>query len=169
MKTAVKENIEETFKKLNETISSFSEEEFNIVPYKDSWTGGQTTQHIILASSGFPELFAGNTQKTIRKYDEHVKELEGLFLNFDIKMNAPDFLKPAITNYNKDSLTLALAKIESDLLKATETQDLTLTCLDFEVPGFEKFTMYEWINFALVHTQRHTHQLNSIFKRLTQV
>lgn len=169
MKTAVKENIGETFKKLNNTLSSFSEEEFNIAPYKDSWTGGQTTQHIILASSGFPELFAGNTKKTIRKYDEHVKELDGIFLNFNIKMDAPDFLKPAITNYSKDSLIVALAKIESDLLQATEMHDLTVTCLDFEVPGFEKFTIYEWINFALVHTQRHTHQLNSIFKMLTQV
>lgn len=169
MKTAVKENIDETFKKLNDTISSFSEEEFNIAPYKGSWAGGQTTQHIILASTGFPELFAGNTQKMIRKFDEHVKELDGLFLNFNIKMDAPDFLKPEITNYNKDSLRLSLAKIESDLLKASETNDLTLTCLDFEVPGFEKFTIYEWINFALVHTQRHTHQLNSIFKMLTQV
>lgn len=169
MKTALQKNIVETFKNLNDNLSSFSDEELNEVPYKGSWTAGQVVQHIILGNSGYPELFAGKAQKTIRKHDEHVKELETIFLNFNAKMNAPDFLKPEKKNYNKNDLALSLHKIESDLLKACEDYDLTLTCLDFNVPGFENFTIYEWINFALVHTQRHTHQLNSIFKMLTKV
>ncbi|MDA6072560.1 DinB family protein [Flavobacterium sp. AC] len=169
MKTALQKNIVETFKKLNEILSSFSNEELNIVLYKGSWTAGQVVQHIILGNSGYPELFNGKTQKTIRKYDEHVKELEILFLNFNTKMNAPDFLKPEMKNYNKNELTLSLHEIESELLNASQNYDLTLTCVDFNVPGFENFTIYEWINFALVHSQRHTHQLNSIFKMLTKV
>ncbi|KAF2511459.1 DinB family protein [Flavobacterium zhairuonense] len=169
MKTEVKKNIVETFKKLNKTLDSFSEEELNTVPYKNSWTAGQTAQHIILACSGYPELFAGKTEKTIRKYQEFVPQLEGIFLNFSVKMNSPEFLKPENKEYNKNSLTLALQNIESDLLTATENYDLTLTCQDFQVPGFDKFTIFEWINFALVHTQRHTHQLNSIYKMLTKI
>lgn len=167
MKTALQRDIVETFKKLNETLSSFSDEEINTVPFKGSWTPGQVVQHIILGNSGYPELFAGNTKPTIRKYDEHVKELEGIFLNFNTKMDAPDFLKPEAKNYNKNALTLSLLKIESDLLNAAENHDLTLTCLDFQVPGFENFTIYEWINFALVHSQRHTHQLQKISNYIT--
>lgn len=167
MKTALQRDIVETFKKLNETLSSFSDEEINTVPFKGSWTPGQVVQHIILGNSGYPELFAGNTKPTIRKYDEHVKELEGIFLNFNTKMDAPDFLKPEAKNYNKNALTLSLLKIESDLLNAVENNDLTLTCLDFQVPGFENFTIYEWINFALVHSQRHTHQLQKISNYIT--
>lgn len=167
MKTALQRDIVETFKKLNETLSSFSDEEINTVPFKGSWTPGQVVQHIILGNSGYPELFAGNTKPTIRKYDEHVKELEGIFLNFNTKMDAPDFLKPEAKNYNKNALTLLLLKIESDLLNAAENNDLTLTCLDFQVPGFENFTIYEWINFALVHSQRHTHQLQKISNYIT--
>ncbi|UTN03487.1 DinB family protein [Flavobacterium bizetiae] len=167
MKTALQRDIVETFKKLNETLSSFSDEEINTVPFKGSWTPGQVVQHIILGNSGYPELFAGNTKPTIRKYDEHVKELEGIFLNFNTKMDAPDFLKPEAKNYNKNALTLSLLKIESDLLNAAENNDLTLTCLDFQVPGFENFTTYEWINFALVHSQRHTHQLQKISNYIT--
>jgi hypothetical protein len=169
MKTEVQKNIIETFKKLSEVISSFSQEEFNMVPYKDSWTAGQTTQHIILACSGYPKIFAGKTQKTIRKHDEHVKELEAIFLNFSIKMDSPDFIKPEIKEYNKNDLTLSLLKIESELLEASEKYDLTLTCLDFHLPNSENFTIYEWINFALVHAQRHTHQLNSILQYLTKL
>lgn len=167
MKTALQRDIVETFKKLNETLSSFSDEEINTVPFKGSWTPGQVVQHIILGNSGYPELFAGNTKPTIRKYDEHVQELEGIFLNFNTKMDAPDFLKPEAKNYNKNALTLSLLKIESDLLNASENYDVTLTCLDFQVPGFENFTIYEWINFALVHSQRHTHQLQKISNYIT--
>jgi D-mannonate dehydratase len=169
MKTTVQKNIVETFKKLNESVSSFSQEEFNIMPYKGNWTAGQTVQHIIKACSGYPELFAGEKKKTIRKPDDNIKVLESIFLNFDIKMDAPDFLKPEIIDYNKNSLTLALLKIESELLNSCETYDLTLTCLDFELPNFEKFTIYEWINFALFHAQRHTKQLNDIFRYVTKL
>ena len=169
MKTEVQKNIVETFKKLNDTLSSFSEDELNTIPYKDSWTAGQTAQHIILACSGYPELFAGNTQKTIRKHNEFVPLLEGIFLDFNSKMNSPEFLVPEKKDYNKNSLTLSILKIESDLLQATEKYDLTLTCMDFHVPGFENFTIFEWIHFGLIHTQRHTNQLNSIFKMLTKI
>jgi hypothetical protein len=169
MKTPLQKNILETFKNLNETLAGFSQEEFNTVPFKGSWTAAQVTQHILLGCSGFPELFAGKTQKTIREYDKHIKILEDIFLDFNTKMDAPDFLKPEFKNYNKNSLTLALVTLESDLMQATETCDLTLTCLDFEVPGFEKFTIYEWIYFALVHIQRHTKQLNTISHQLTKL
>jgi uncharacterized damage-inducible protein DinB len=169
MKTALQKNIQETFKNLYEVIAGFSQEEFNTVPFKGSWTPGQIIQHILLGNSGYPELFAGKTQKTIRKYQEHITELDGIFLNFNIVMDAPDFLKPELKNYDKNSLILALRTIESDLLQATESYDLTLTCLDFEVPGFEKFTIYEWIHFALVHTQRHTKQLQAILRNLTKL
>lgn len=169
MKTEVQKNIVETFKKLNEILSEFSESELNIVPYKGSWTAGQTAQHIILACSGYPDLFAGNTEKTTRKPDEKIKEIEALFLNFNIKMDSPDFIKPEIKDYNKNSLTLSLLNIESELLTASENCDLTLTCLDFEVPGFGKFTILEWINFGLVHAQRHTKQLHDIFNYVTKL
>lgn len=169
MKTDVQKDIVETFKKLNDILSKFSENELNQVPFQGSWTPGQVVQHIILACSGFPELFAGNTEKTTRKPDEKIKDIEGLFLNFNIKMDAPVFLKPEKKEYNKNALNIELLKLESELLDCAEKYDLTLTCLDFQVPGFDKFTMYEWIDFALVHTQRHTHQLNSIFQHITKL
>ena len=87
MKTDVQKDIVETFKKLNDILSKFSENELNQVPFQGSWTPGQVVQHIILACSGFPELFAGNTEKTTRKPDEKIKDIEGLFLNFNIKKN----------------------------------------------------------------------------------
>ena len=164
MTTNIQKDIIETFKNLNEIFQSFSEDQINIVPFEESWTAGQLIQHIILACSGYPKLFSGNKEKTNRKPDQQVKGLEELFLNFDIKMDSPDFLKPEIKDYNKNLLSLSLLKIESDLLNASEMYDLTLLCLDFQLPNSEKFTIYEWISFALIHTQRHTKQLHDIYE-----
>jgi hypothetical protein len=166
MRAIVQKDIIETFKKLNEILDSFSDEEINIVPFEGSWTGGQLIQHLILACSGYPEVFNGKKEKTNRKPDEQVKGLKDLFLNFDIKMDSPDFLKPEIKNYNKNLLTLSLLKIESELLNASETHDMSLLCRDFQLPNSEKFTIFEWINFALIHIQRHTKQLNDIYKHV---
>lgn len=164
MKTELQKNIVNTFKELNESLSSFSETELNSIPFEGSWTAGQVIRHLIMGCSGFPKLCAGKTEKTTRKPDEKVKDIETLFFNYDIKMKSPEFIIPPNIEYNKNSLTLSLLKIENELLEVSENYDLTLTCLDSEVPGFEKFTIYEWISFALIHIKRHLSQLHDISK-----
>jgi hypothetical protein len=168
MKAELQTKIVETFKKLSEIHSKFSETELNTIPYEGSWTAGQTTQHILLATSGYAGVFTGKTEKTTRKPDLYIKDLETLFLNFDIKMDSPNFLKPEIIDYNKNEQALALLNREADLLTMAEIHDLTLTCLDFQLPGYENFTILEWISFALIHSQRHTKQLNDIYKAVAK-
>lgn len=164
MKTEIQKNIIETFKELNHKLASFSETELNTIPFEGSWTAGQVIQHLIMGCSGFPEMCAGKTEKTSRKPDEKIKEIETLFFNYDIKMKSPEYIIPPDITYNKNSLTLSLLKIEQELLTVSETYDLTLTCLDSEVPGFGKFTIYEWVSFALIHIKRHLSQLQEISK-----
>lgn len=166
MKSGIQNTILETYSNLNDTISLFSPEEINIVPFEGSWTAGQTVQHIILACSGFPQLFAGKTEKTTRKPDENVKKLDEIFLDFDTKMESPENIKPAKIDYDKEQLKSSIKKIQNDLFEAAETYDLTLTCVGFQMPGFENFTIYEWIHFAIIHTQRHTHQLKLIYENI---
>ncbi|WP_239023114.1 DinB family protein [Flavobacterium endoglycinae] len=84
-------------------------------------------------------------------------------------MDSPVFLIPEKKEYDKEKLNSKLLKIESELLDSAEKYDLTLIPLNFQLPGFEKFTIYEWISFALIHTQRHTNQLNSIFQYITKL
>ena len=169
MKTEIQKDIVETFQKLNKGISQFSESEFNMIPYQGSWTAGQVVQHIILAASGYSEVFSGETQKSTRKYDEKVKEIEKLFLNFSIKMDSPASIFPEKKEYSKNDLSIKLLQIESELLNAAEQFDLTLIPVKFQIPGFGEFTIYECIRFALIHTQRHTHQLNTIFQYITKL
>lgn len=166
MKSAIQNTILETYTKLSDTLSDFPKEEINIVPFEGSWTAGQTVQHIILACSGLTMLFAGKTEKSTREPDENVKKLDGIFLDFNTKYQSPENIKPAEIDYEKDTLLSSVKKIQTDLFEAAETYDLTLICMDAKVPGFENFTIYEWLHFAIVHTQRHTHQLKSIYEKL---
>ncbi|AWK07536.1 DinB family protein [Flavobacterium crocinum] len=166
MKSAVQNTILETYSKLNDILSAFTEDEINVVPFEGSWTGGQTVQHIILACSGIPKLFAGKTEKTTRKPDENVKQLDAIFLDFNTKYQSPENIKPPEIDYDKNTLLTSVKKIQDDLFEAAEKYDLTLTCLDAQIPGFENFTIYEWLHFAIVHTQRHTNQLKSIYETL---
>lgn len=168
MKSAIQNTILETYSKLHDILSSFSEEEINVVPFEGSWTGGQTVQHIILACSDIPKLFAGKTEKTTRKPDENSKNLDAIFLDFNTKYQSPENIKPAEIDYDKKTLLASIKKIQNDLFEAAETYDLTLTCLDAKIPGFENFTIYEWLYFAIVHTQRHTHQLKSIYEKINK-
>lgn len=166
MKSAIQNTILETYSKLGDLLSSFSKEEINIVPFEGSWTGGQTVQHIILACSGLTMLFAGKTEKTTRQPDENVKGLDSIFLDFTTKYQSPENIKPPAIEYEKGTLLASVKKIQNDLFEAAETYDLTLTCMDAKVPGFDHFTIYEWLHFAIVHTQRHTRQLNSIYEHI---
>lgn len=166
MKSAIQNTILKTYSKLHNLVSSFSKEDINTIPFEGSWTAGQTTQHIILACSGLTALFAGKTEKTIREPDKNVEPLDSIFLDFTTKYQSPENIKPADIEYEKGTLLISIKKLQNDLYEAAETYDLTLTCLNAKVPGFDYFTIYEWLHFAIVHTQRHIHQLESIHEHI---
>ena len=163
---ALQKNISETYKKFIKDLSSFSESEINISPFEGSWTAAQLTQHLILASSGFTKMCSGKTEETDRNPAEKIDAIKDLFFNFEIKMQSPESINPPNIKYDKNLLILALQEIEQELLNVSKTFDLNLTCLAYEVSGFGKFTIYEWISFVLIHTQRHLKQLNTIFEAI---
>jgi len=147
---------------LSQTIDSFEQETFNEVPFEDSWTPGQVTEHIFLSVSGILNTVNGNTSPTQRDPQQMVAPLRDAFLNFNIKMQSPDFILPS--NEPKDKMTLrqSLEDTFKGLAHVARTQDLNVTCLDFEMPTVGTLTRIEWISFAVVHTQRHIWQLKKI-------
>ena len=168
MKAELKEDITTTFEKLNQTISLFTQEEINRIPFEGSWTAGQVTRHIIKATSGFPEVCDSNTKKLDQPADAKIASLKEIFLNLNKKYDSPDFIYPESKEYNKIDLLSTLQKIKDEMLSVAENYDLTLTCMDFEIPGIGNLTIYELLNFGVFHTQRHTYQLNNIFKYLNK-
>lgn len=163
----------ELIKAVKNAISGFQEQlslidtnQLNTVPYAGSWTAGQLAQHMRMANSGFVEVINGPVKDTERAADAQVAGIRETFLNFGLKMDAPDFVVPEMREYKKDSLVNGLEKVKQDVVKAIEELDLDKTCIAFELPVYGYLTRLEAITFIIYHTQRHAQQLSRIRESL---
>lgn len=169
MKTTLITEIDQTMDELIQTFSSFSQEQIDRVPFEGSWTGGEVAEHITKSIIGLPQLFAHQTVPTTgRNFDAKVAAIRDLFLDFSTKMKSPDFILPQEKYHDKQKMLDTFDQIKMQTINAASAMDLTLTCQLAEFPGMGFLTVYEWLNFAIVHTKRHTQQLQGIAKALNQ-
>lgn len=147
---------------LIDQLASFDQEQLNLEPFKGSWTAGQVGEHMIMSNSGFVEMINGEVTDTEREPDQFVAQIREIFSNYNTKLEAPQFVRPALTSYNKEYLLHSLNYIKTDLKRAIITLDLNLTCTSFAVPVMGYITRLEAVNFVIYHTQRHVHQLKNI-------
>lgn len=153
--------LESTFKQLHEVLSALTEKQLNQIPFEGSWTAAQVGDHL-LRSYGVAETLNGNTAKTERPVEANVQGLKDVFLNFETKLQSPEFILPSNEPINKNELLDQLEDKTAGILQTLNSTDLTETCLDFEMPGIGLMTRLEWAHFVLYHTQRHINQLKKI-------
>ena len=151
------------------TLSSFSEEEINLVPFEGSWTPGQVGEHIYKSVSGAAQVLQGSVAPTKRNPGEKIKSIEDLFLDFSQKFKSPEFIIPSDEPHDKKLLLKCLTLTFDEIGDYIKKQDQSLTCLDFAFPGFGELTRMEWNHFIVVHTQRHIYQLKNIAERFSLV
>jgi hypothetical protein len=149
-------------------LGSVEQEQFNTVPFEGSWTPGQLGEHILKSTINTPKLLAGPTIPTDRAADERVGWIEEIFLNYNSKMQAPDFIVPEVREYDKSEMIETLKNIRKEIIESARTLDFTETCTAFELPNSGKFTRYEWISFVAIHVTRHNHQLKNIISKLEE-
>lgn len=166
--SALSERFDAAFTELITSLDSLDQEQFNTVPFEGSWTPAQLGEHILKSAINTPKLLAGPTVPTDRMADEKVATIEDLFLNYNTKMQAPDFIVPENRTYTKAEIIDTLKDIKQHILEAARTLDLSETCTAFELPNSGKFTRYEWISFVAIHTTRHNHQLKNIIAKLEE-
>jgi hypothetical protein len=155
--------IQTTFSRLKAALSKFTEQELNMVPFAGSWTAGQVTEHIIKSIGGIPDE---RTKSADRPYDEKIEAIREMFLDMNQKFQTDPSLEPEGANYSLESLLDTLAQFETQHIATVQRVDLTALCLDMELPVFGYLTRYEWIRFMMVHTQRHTQQIENIYSVL---
>lgn len=155
---------EQISKDLLQSLSSIKEEDFDRIPFKGSWTAGQLAEHLEKAIG--PDVLFGQVHPTERRPDEKIEAIQAVFLNFDITLKSPDFIKPTETIHQQDQLIASLEKKISRVKEAINTLDLSATCDDFNIPVFGAFTRLEWISLFITHTQRHVRQLKNIAEKL---
>ena len=166
MNEALLKEITETFSKLIHVFSKISNAQVDVVPFEGSWTAGQVAEHIVKAVSGMPELLNAQVEPANRPYDEQVEGLKKVFLDFNLKMKSPEFIVPTETQHDQADLLKTFSRLGKEMEDAAINLDLTLLCKAMELPGNGYLTRFEWLSFALVHTQRHIHQLQKIGEKL---
>jgi predicted transcriptional regulator YdeE/uncharacterized damage-inducible protein DinB len=151
---------------LVQMISHLTDEQLNTIPFEGSWTAGQVAAHLIKVNEGFAQLLQGPAKETLRPADEMVTTIKRDFLDFTIKMIAPDFVVPENRTYKKEALLNSFEEIETAIKKLIQTSDLTETCLLFELPVYGYVTRLEAVYFVIYHALRHIKQLKNITLKL---
>ncbi|WP_229206818.1 DinB family protein [Dyadobacter crusticola] len=149
-------------------LTSFEQDQVNIVPFEGSWTAGQVTDHLLKSETGLPEVMMGETAPTTRLIGQMVPVIEDIFLDFSTRLQAPEFNLPDDGPYNLETIIHAFKEERSAIAEIARTQDLSLSCTEFPFPQVGEFTRYEWIYFVVCHSRRHAHQLRNILERVTE-
>src|SRR6478609_11536272 len=87
--------LKDTRHQLANLISKFNDTQFNLQPFEGSWTGSQVVDHIRKSVKGIPSVFSGNTNVASRMPDEKFDLIHKVFLDFEARYKAPEFIIPA--------------------------------------------------------------------------
>ena len=153
-------SLDNTTSELLELISSFSETQVNEIPSAGSWTAAQVAEHITKSNIGIIRSLKKEGSLPGRAPDAGVEQLKKTFLDFDKKLQSPEFILPTQDIYQKklviDNLRISIAQLRE------VGNEVNL----FEMishPIFGDITKLELLHFVVYHTQRHIHQLKNIF------
>jgi hypothetical protein len=158
--------IDSTITEVEQLFSLFTDEEVNSIPFEGSWTAAQLVEHVNLSLSGFIYQLFGPVRDTERQPDAGVQQLRDMFLNFENKFRASPSIYPASKNYKKAELLSTLDELKTKLNSFDTSSDLSKTCVAVELPFFGYLTRTEIAYFIIYHTQRHLHQLQSIYNHI---
>lgn len=167
MEKEIIQSLENSKKNLLDAILLFDNEQFNMIPFEGSWTAGQVCDHLFKAESGITDVWQGNSRQIERAVNENVAQIEGTFLNFDVKFKSPEFIIPSNGWIEKDAKYEALKSNRNKIIKVAKEIDLSLEYTDLELPVTGALTGIEWISFINAHAIRHTRQLKNIYQKLT--
>lgn len=147
-------------------LNAFSPEDFNIKRSDGGWSAAQVGEHMNKSHS-LGDLLRGTTTDTERDPAAFLPNLKAIFLNFDDKMQSPEFVVPEDKIYGKQDLIASLSAKIADTKMIIRDLDLSLTCTDFVLPETPPMTRLEWVYFLVYHTQRHTEQLKRLYMEIS--
>jgi hypothetical protein len=153
-------------RELENNFISVDVDKINEVPFPGSWTAGQVADHILKSQKGVTGIIQGKVKETNRDAEEKVKQLRDVFMDFSTKMKSPVFVKPVDQPIDRTRVLERIRNINEKLRAIVPGMDLSLTCLDFALPGIGEMTRLEWLYFFVYHTKRHANQMKNISERL---
>jgi hypothetical protein len=152
-------SLDYAFSELVMIIEALGEPALNTAPFADSWTAAQLTAHVTKSNISIAQALDMEAKKTERNADERALELKEMFLDFTIKFQSPEFIRPAQGLYEKEKL---IAKLKKSIEQLKEQRNKVNLSEILSLPAFGEITKLELLYFVLYHTQRHTYQLKNI-------
>jgi hypothetical protein len=166
MEKQIRSGLDETTNELLATISLFTPGEFNEVPFEGSWTGGQVAEHLFKSEARLPKVLGSPSKPAERDPFEKTGILASVFLDFNTKLNSPEFILPSTEEKKKEFFLDGFAKNREEIKKVINAIDLSKTITDIPFPQMGELTGWEWLFFLNAHTKRHTRQMKNIFQKL---
>jgi hypothetical protein len=78
----------------------------------------------------------GSTKKTERQYDKNADAVKALFMDFCKKFSTAPDIEPDAKQYSKEDLMVSLLESQEEIFQMIDKEDLTETCVDWELPGW---------------------------------
>lgn len=157
--TTLEQQIHQVFEHFIDELSSFPTDLLNKDPKAGNWTIGQLAQHVVLATAGLGDE---KTKPVDRPYDQLEDSIRETFLLSKEKFQAPEFINPEKKNYQLQDLLRDLRANHELLISTIHKKDLSVLCLDIELPGWGYLTRFEWLKLIIYHVKRHTMQLEKL-------
>ena len=158
-KEKLQQALTKAFDEFIATFSRFEESRVNTPPAPGRWTPAQVASHIILATDGVPDL---STREPDREVDSYLPRIRPWWGDLSQKFQSPETLEPGNQPRTRGEVLAELDRVRHKDLDILTNNDLTLICLDFELPGVGYLTRYEWLWFIEMHLKRHTFQLRNM-------
>ena len=158
-KTRLHEALAHAFDEFINLFSLFGDDEINHIPFPNSWTPAQVATHIILATDGVPDR---KTSSSDRPHDMYLVRIRPWWEDLNKKFKSPEPLYPDDKPHQKNEILSELHRCREKDLAIVSEKDLTIVCLDMELPSIGFLTRYEWLWFIEMHLKRHIFQLKNI-------
>jgi len=156
------QELDAAFSQTISLLNGMSQEALNTIPFTGSWTAAQVARHIYKSQKGSDIMLLQPTEEPQRDPAERVPNYRGILLDFDHKLESPDFLIPEDKEYDKADLIDALEKTRAEILPALDNANLNETAPQPEQSPLYGSTKLEIVHFLLYHTQRHNRQIEKI-------
>jgi len=158
-KTHLLEALECAFDEFITLFSSFTDDDINRIPFPNSWTPAQVALHIILATNGVPDR---ETVVADRPFDAYLPKIRPWWEDLSQKFQSPVPLRPDNKLHLKNKLLAELQRCREKDRVIIADSDLTMICLDMELPTVGFLTRHEWLWFIEMHVKRHIFQLKNM-------
>jgi len=152
---ALRENTDELLREL----SRFDYNGFNHHPKEKAWSPGEIAEHLLLADLRTFKVLSGNSISSDRDPQELVTTFTTRLADRKNTIDAPQPLIPSLTIKDPEATRNKIAIQRKQLLLLVEEKDLTQLLPDTPHRLYGIMSGIEWIQFTILHCQRHLLQL----------